>query len=449
MVAQTIDDFSLDPFQTEEDALDIQRKLALAKILRQGVPSANEDISSRVQRNMGVLQGYDDLEAQTGKRKALSDRYEQSLLEALRKGNAREDVLAAAQSPALRKEALAQYGADMKLGRRKERMDQFLGGGGGPATLAPNVGMDDSTVPGYPWQEAQGGGLKGVTQARINALAASGDPEDLDLAKFYAGQTKPHGTEGTYRMDLEGNMSSIPGAVGAASEAEAAKYKARMPFGAPVKVWIDGKEELLPPDQADAYLRSRTPANSPAGAAAPTGPGPTPAPASGPSSPASVLSGAVGASGAAPAPVGTTTPPRGQMQGPNAALDGMRDLLNNAQEEARLLVEAQQKGDKAGVELHSQNGKELEIGIRALEKDRHGRQSSPGADEAARFAGRAGRGTSSIPSCRRNRPHRDSVSGSASTTRSWSNTESAAGAAPYGSEYAATSSAAAKTAGYQ
>ena len=325
MAAQTIGDFSLDPFQTAEDDLNLQQKLALTRILRQGVAPYGEDISSRTQRNLGVMQGYASLDENTKLRKSLSDKYEASLVNALRNNSA--DVQAMVSSPATRKEGLMGAAREMNAGITATELErirkQFLGGGG------------DS-----------GSGSGDQQYQMAVAMSLSSDPETSKRGKALVELMKPHDPKDSMRVGLTGGASALPGAAGLYDQQQRTKaqYDPQL-IANGLGGTMQSNQAQLPqfggagngPLPAPA---TGSPLGSLPGAAPPSQPN---YPASGPPTSApSALPGAVAASGGLP-PYRTT-------ESMKAAVAGLDNEVNSPEEEAaRAWADKVGKGFTGGV----------------------------------------------------------------------------------------------------
>ena len=270
-------DFSLDPYQVEEDNLAEQYKRALLKTLRPTPDMA--DLSARSQAGFDRAygeQGMADVQAQ---RTALGQKVAQALPAALR-GSLADQV----SHPWLRTGANAEIDRRRKSALDREELDnllaKFSSGGGAGGALPQSTGA--------------AAGVDRPPRALALALQASGNPTHKALGEaiekmYYT----PHDPKQSVTYDNQGNAVRIPGA-----DPAFGSQQDMIGDNQVVTITLPSGEtkQMLRKDAKAAGLLAAAPG------AAPTGPGTVPAPspggpANGPISPVS------GPSGERPPPV--------------------------------------------------------------------------------------------------------------------------------------------------
>ena len=278
----TLDDYSLDPFQAQEQDLNEQYKRALAKTVRKPDPSNAYNLVGHFQNAYDVSSGNQEIKAVQGKRDALAQQFQSSLADALR--DAPPEIAAAIQNPGLRQQGLAEYARVLKQKGTQRAMDAL----DASMTPPPNV-SGNATIGGggmAPPPPAQGGGNAAYIRAR--KMAESDDPELQRIGKVQLEQMKPFDPGHTVMRDPNGNIITMPGALQGATSAETAKRLGQDPMvdsydanGTKVSV----PRSVAWPEQGQSLpnaTRAATPPNYSPGS---VGAAPNPMPASGPNMP--------------------------------------------------------------------------------------------------------------------------------------------------------------------
>jgi len=280
------DDFSLDPLQIQEDELTRQQARITANRLRQ--PPALTDAVGQAMRGFNDASGAVAEQQISGKRKALGDQYQASLVEALR--DAPNEIKALVLSPGTRKEGLELLKKHHNMRQSDQEMEKYMpggkfGGGVSQAAGAPSTG---------------GGG--GIDYATATRMELSSDPTIAARGKAIREQMKPQDPSHTTRIGANGQVETMPNAL----EALAARDSAAAPARDKMVPIPDGQggTKMVSEQQWLASQRGGSALPSATGA---LDRGSIPPPVAGPSNPPSAPSALPNATGAASP--GASAPP--------------------------------------------------------------------------------------------------------------------------------------------
>lgn len=269
-------DFSLDPFQVEEEQLRERMKQAVTKSLRSTAGLQSWDVGGHANAAFDRVSGLLEMPQIRNQQKALGNKFEESLTQAA--GPANQDIIDLLRNPATRA-----IGLDTIKKRQQERLnlesmknlEQRIGGEGTPGGA---VGGEDKP-----------------SLRQVEAMLRHPDERIQAQGKvLYDLYHKPMDPGHTTSRDRSGTVRSIPGAVGALAEREGATAGAKAGAEYPYKdelVTIDlggGRTQQVPRSVAMRMF-----GGGPAATAAQFGPAPVQA-----------LPSAVGALGTGAAPAG-------------------------------------------------------------------------------------------------------------------------------------------------
>jgi len=340
------DDYSLDPFQVEEDILKSQYTKALAKTLRPKW-DANDPFSSGA-----ALSNYYQSDRKLGeldKQKAeLAQRVEKQMIETLR--GAPQELQDMVRNPGTRAEgakALARYREQEMQYNKLNEMRNLYG-------------------PGIAGSQTIGAGDTGDNPYGL-AKAASENPYTASIGKqMMDNQT---GDPTKVRLDRSGNASVIPGATAALTQIEDAKMRGRddlvdykMPDGQIVKQprsWVE--------NEMRKYQTGAAPGAPPSSSLPPPSGGP----------PATALPGAVGAAASAPnrpvsAPPGPSSAPPGGEVAAFGQPQTQTTRMDMLQAEVKRNFEARERaraaGDQQGITIATRNLQQLDQEMKLVQK---------------------------------------------------------------------------------
>lgn len=213
-MAEPTNDFSFDPYQVEEQSLNERLKQAMLKQLRQRPD--NSDLVGGFNASWDRVQGAKDEQDVYKRRKEMSDSYERSLTDAT--SNMGPDVANLLRSPATRSIGLDEVKARQKQKRDMDTLRELDAyGGGAPGGAGAATGDKPSL-------------------RQVESLMRHPDPGFQSQGKaLYELYYKPQDPTHTTARDRSGAMSTIPGAVGALAERDAASAGARAAAEYPYK----------------------------------------------------------------------------------------------------------------------------------------------------------------------------------------------------------------------
>jgi hypothetical protein len=199
-------DFSLDPFQVEEDELAARYKQAVAKSLRSGANLEMGDIHGKTMSAFDSMQGRMEMPKIEKQRKELAAKYGDSLKEAI--SNQPPEVQQLVMHPATRTQGLEIMKKRSQMMLDQEEMNNLRGGSGSalPQTAAAGGASD---VPPYDI-------LVKMTMSSNPTIAARGK---AGIEAYYKG----HNPQDSVRYGPNGEAVPIPGAAAALGAAESAK----------------------------------------------------------------------------------------------------------------------------------------------------------------------------------------------------------------------------------
>lgn len=203
-------DYSLDPFQTEEDTLNELYKRALVKTLRPLPPM--EDLAGRFDQSMEVAQGNREISQVTAKRQALGEKFQASLVNALR--DQPEEIKALVLNPATRVQGL-----DLMKQRQQMVLDQQEMDSMRKSRMAQNADATSPLPASSAMQDYQDALY--MAQSSNPRIAARGkllldqmkfhDPKEMARGNLQGGVDVPQGAEEAYRrqQDIAGDQQVI------------------------------------------------------------------------------------------------------------------------------------------------------------------------------------------------------------------------------------------------
>ena len=268
-------DFSLDPYQVEEENLAEQYKRALAKSLRP--TPAMDDPSARFYSAYDKATADRDIGDIQNKRTQLGQRFQSSLVEALR--DQPENVRALAMNPATREQGLSLMKAQAEMDMREREMDKIRARRNGP--------MGQSSSEGGSLPQAQ----FAASYQEAMDMAEHPDKRISDIGKLRLEQMKLGPASNSVRTLPSGQTMTDPMAQSAAFEQNLAKEIAANPEGMKMPDGSGGTK-LIPwtvvLQQMGRTSPPGSPAPSPRALPSATGAASTPnGPATGPIPPAS------------------------------------------------------------------------------------------------------------------------------------------------------------------
>ena len=268
-------DFSLDPYQVEEDNLSEQYKRALLKTLR---PTPDmSDFSARARHSFERTSGEQEMGDIQGRRTALGNKFQESLTNALRGQD--PEVRDLAMNPATRTQGLALMQKRQQMKMDQEEMNAMGGGGG-------------STLPQSSFQEQYQRALR---------MAQSSNPTIAARGKVLLEQMKPQNPIQSIRTLPSGETVPVEGADPAFKRQAFAREMMANPEGMKVP---DGKGGWILVPWSQVLGESETPGNVvPSPRALPSATGAAPPPPSPVSAPISAVSGPPAGTGERPPPV--------------------------------------------------------------------------------------------------------------------------------------------------
>jgi Transglycosylase SLT domain len=228
------DDFSLDPLSTEQNILQQQYQEALAAKLRANQPRGKWDVAGAATAAFESGNAAGTISDMPAKQRALSDQYQQSMVEALR--GAPPDIQAMAKSPATRSQAIELWKqqklndlSNQESERWMSKMPGYKPPGGAaaptgspppePGTGAPPPGA--GTIGAAPSLGAQGAAdpndalyAKWQQQRQVAfGMAGSRDPGTKARGEAMIKAMEPNARNPGVAYTLEGEGVGIPGAV--------------------------------------------------------------------------------------------------------------------------------------------------------------------------------------------------------------------------------------------
>jgi len=206
----SLDDYSLDPLQIEEDDLNRRYAAAVATRLRASQPREAWDIAGAGIAGFEGGRAALTMDQDAPARRALGEKFQSSLADALR--GAPPEIAALVSNPGTRKEGLALLQKHHEMRQSDEELTKFMPGqkfGGALPTTVSALGGGDTPSPSP--------SVGGINRETATRMLGSSDKSIRERAKDILGQLneyeKPRDPTHTTRIGPSGQSETIPGSI--------------------------------------------------------------------------------------------------------------------------------------------------------------------------------------------------------------------------------------------